>query len=76
MEVDEGDEEEEEGEEKEDETAASENFQVYLPGQPLATDEVLEADQTAYEMLHSLNVQWPCLSFDVLWDQLGEERKT
>ncbi|CAG8715866.1 10985_t:CDS:2, partial [Acaulospora colombiana] len=50
--------------------------QVYLPGQELGKDETLEADQSAYEMLHSLNVKWPCLSFDVLRDDLGEERKT
>ncbi|CAG8471296.1 5672_t:CDS:2 [Ambispora gerdemannii] len=51
------------------------NLKVYLPGQRLGKDEVLEADQSAYEMLHSINVQWPCLSFDILWDELGEERR-
>ncbi|CAG8640213.1 12659_t:CDS:2, partial [Acaulospora morrowiae] len=50
--------------------------QIYLPGQELDKDEILEADQSVYEMLHSLNVKWPCLSFDVLRDNLGEERKT
>jgi ribosome assembly protein RRB1 len=49
--------------------------QVYLPGQELQDDEVLEADQSAYEMLHSMSVKWPCLSFDILWDSLGEDRK-
>ncbi|KAF0492453.1 WD40 repeat-like protein [Gigaspora margarita] len=49
--------------------------QVYLPGQELGKDEFLEADQSVYEMLHSLNVKWPCLSFDILHDSLGEERK-
>lgn len=52
------------------------DVRVYLPGQALEKDEVLEADQSAYEMLHSMNVKWPCLSFDVLWDQLGDERCT
>ncbi|KAK3829054.1 MAG: WD40-repeat-containing domain protein [Benniella sp.] len=52
------------------------DLRVYLPGQALGEGEVLEADQSAYEMLHSMNVQWPCLSFDVLWDQLGDERCT
>lgn len=54
----------------------SNDIRVYLPGQALEKDEVLEADQSAYEMLHSMNVHWPCLSFDILWDQLGEERCT
>ncbi|KAF9103788.1 ribosome biosynthesis protein rrb1 [Mortierella sp. GBA35] len=58
---------------KEDE---DKDIRVYLPGQALEKDEVLEADQSAYEMLHSMNVKWPCLSFDILWDQLGDERCT
>lgn len=49
--------------------------QVYLPGQKLEKDEVLEADQSVYEMLHSMSVKWPCLSFDILHDNLGEDRK-
>jgi hypothetical protein len=51
-------------------------LEVYLPGKALGKDEVLEADQSAYEMLHKLNVEWPCLSFDVLQDRLGDDRKT
>lgn len=49
--------------------------QVFLPGSiPLAEDEVLEPDQTVYEMLHRMNVAWPCLSFDILRDALGNDR--
>ncbi|KAF9207829.1 ribosome biosynthesis protein rrb1, partial [Podila verticillata] len=59
-----------------DEEDADKDVRVYLPGQALEKDEVLEADQSAYEMLHSMNVKWPCLSFDILWDQLGDERCT
>ncbi|KAJ3362372.1 ribosome biosynthesis protein rrb1 [Allomyces javanicus] len=59
--------------EDEDE-AADDNVRVYLPGQPLAEGEELEVDNSAYEMLHRLNVKWPCLSFDILRDQLGLER--
>jgi len=44
--------------------------------QKLAKDEVLEPDHTAYHMLHRMNVKWPCLSFDVLPDDLGEERRS
>jgi len=51
------------------------DLEVYLPGKPLGKDEVLEADQSVYEMLHKLNVEWPCLSFDILQDRLGDDRK-
>lgn len=48
---------------------------VYLPGiRQLDKDEVLEPDLTVYEMLHHMNVNWPCLSFDILRDNLGDER--
>lgn len=48
---------------------------VYLPSsRSLKEDEILEPDQSAYEMLHSISVQWPCLSFDILEDNLGIER--
>ncbi|BFZ57682.1 Ribosome assembly protein rrb1 [Savitreella phatthalungensis] len=49
---------------------------VWLPGTQLAKDEMLEPDMTAYEMLHSVNAKWPCLTFDTLWDTLGDERRT
>ncbi|EFP80022.1 ribosome biosynthesis protein rrb1 [Puccinia graminis f. sp. tritici] len=51
--------------------------QAYLPhlhGNKLAEDEELVADPTAYKMLHSLSLTWPALSFDVLRDDLGEQR--
>ncbi|WAR58972.1 hypothetical protein PtB15_10B314 [Puccinia triticina] len=51
--------------------------QPYLPhihGSKLAEDEELVADPTAYKMLHSLSLTWPALSFDVLRDDLGEQR--
>lgn len=50
---------------------------MYLPGtHTLEKDEVLEPDQSVYEMLHRMNVTWPCLSFDVLRDGLGDERRS
>ncbi|OZJ04836.1 hypothetical protein BZG36_02327 [Bifiguratus adelaidae] len=61
-------------EDDEDEEENAQELDVYLPGRPLAADEVLEADQSTYVMLHALEVEWPCLSFDVLRDDLGEER--
>ncbi|KAJ8327540.1 hypothetical protein BDV3_003361 [Batrachochytrium dendrobatidis] len=49
-------------------------LQVYLPGQKLGENEVLVADQSAYQMLHTMNVEWPCLSFDIARDNLGAGR--
>ncbi|KAK9389706.1 WD40-repeat-containing domain protein [Lipomyces mesembrius] len=50
---------------------------LYLPHRsgPLGADEVLEPDPTVYDMLHRINLNWPCLSFDVLPDNLGNERR-
>ncbi|EAZ63181.2 Ribosome assembly protein [Scheffersomyces stipitis CBS 6054] len=51
---------------------------IYLPhrSKPLGPDEVLEADPTVYEMLHNVNLPWPCLTVDILPDNLGNERRT
>ncbi|KAI6031592.1 WD40-repeat-containing domain protein [Pisolithus microcarpus] len=50
--------------------------QAFIPGtHVLGKDEVLEPDDTVYIMRHSMNVSWPCLSFDVLRDNLGNERQ-
>eukprot|EP00761_Pharyngomonas_kirbyi_P012789 gb/GECH01012816.1/.p1 GENE.gb/GECH01012816.1/~~gb/GECH01012816.1/.p1 ORF type:complete len:616 (+),score=193.80 gb/GECH01012816.1/:1-1848(+) len=35
-----------------------------------------EVVSSAYEMLHNMNSEWPCLSFDVVGDQLGDNRST
>lgn len=50
---------------------------IYLPhkSKPLGPDEVLEADPTVYEMLHNVNLPWPCLTVDILPDKLGNERR-
>ncbi|TFK77303.1 glutamate-rich WD repeat containing [Pluteus cervinus] len=53
-----------------------EQSDVYIPGvHTLEEGEVLEADDSVYIMRHSMNVNWPCLSFDVLRDDLGDERQ-
>lgn len=39
------------------------------PGQTLAPD------LSTYEMLHNLSTLWPCLSFDIVRDSLGDARK-
>ncbi|EGO02649.1 hypothetical protein SERLA73DRAFT_176020 [Serpula lacrymans var. lacrymans S7.3] len=49
---------------------------VFIPGtHMLGNDEILEPDDSVYVMRHSMNVNWPCLSFDVLRDSLGDERQ-
>lgn len=66
--------EDEEVDKTEPETTSS----VYLPhrAKPLGPDEVMEADPSVYEMLHNVNLPWPCLSVDVIRDGLGEERRS
>jgi len=48
----------------------------YIPGvsRPLTAEEILEPDYSVYLALHQLAYTWPCLSFDVLRDDLGWER--
>ena len=61
---------------EESEEQRPEQKDVYIPGRHvLAKDEILEPDDSVYEMRHSMNVNWPCLSFDVLRDSLGDERQ-
>ncbi|OBZ78959.1 Ribosome assembly protein rrb1 [Grifola frondosa] len=60
-------------EESEEKPAAQDAF---IPGvHHLEKDEILEPDDSVYIMRHSMNVNWPCLSFDVLRDNLGDERQ-
>ena len=49
--------------------------EVYLPSKPMDKDHILMPDMTSYHMLHSMSVQWPFLSLDIIKDQLGDERK-
>jgi len=45
---------------------------VWRPGaDTMGEDEKLDYDSSAYNLLHRMRVDWPCLSFDVLPDQLG-----
>ncbi|XP_017128764.1 glutamate-rich WD repeat-containing protein 1 [Drosophila elegans] len=49
--------------------------EVYLPGNVLADDEELVCDESAYVMLHQASTGAPCLSFDVIPDELGTGRQ-
>lgn len=50
--------------------------QVWRPGvDKLEEGEELEYDPSAYVMYHSLRTEWPCLSFDILQDNLGDNRQ-
>lgn len=43
-------------------------------GGDVALDQ-LEYDSSAYDMIHFMKVEWPCLSFDVIRDALGNNRQ-
>jgi len=48
------------------------NIKIFQPGvDRLEEGEVLDYDSSAYQMLHRLNMEWPCLTFDILLDKEG-----
>ncbi|KAG2490584.1 hypothetical protein HYH03_010978 [Edaphochlamys debaryana] len=50
---------------------------VWRPGiDEVAEDEELAYDPTAYDCLHRFQLDWPCLSFDILRDDLGGPRSS
>ncbi|KAL9101405.1 MAG: hypothetical protein Q9163_003340 [Psora crenata] len=63
--------------EAEEKDAMDVDKRTFIPGRDkLQKGESLSPDSSAYEMLHSLSTVWPCLSFDIVPDSLGESRKT
>lgn len=51
--------------------------QTFIPGRhKLEKGQTLSPDESAYDMLHTLSSTWPCLSFDIVKDSLGDNRKT
>ncbi|EXJ92289.1 hypothetical protein A1O3_00839 [Capronia epimyces CBS 606.96] len=50
--------------------------QTFIPGRSILQPGMsLTPDPSTYEMLHVMSTTWPCLSFDVVRDNLGDERK-
>lgn len=50
---------------------------VWMPatGGALQEDEELQYDPTAYDCMASLTLEWPSLSFDIMRDGLGDDRR-
>ncbi|OMO91604.1 hypothetical protein COLO4_18208 [Corchorus olitorius] len=49
---------------------------VWQPGvDELEEGEELQCDPSAYNSLHAFHIGWPCLSFDIVRDSLGSDRK-
>ncbi|XP_041987597.1 glutamate-rich WD repeat-containing protein 1 [Aricia agestis] len=67
--------ENEDMEEREESEEDDDRPRIYLPDQPLKEDEHLVCDQSAYVMLHQAQTGAPCLSFDIVMDNLGNDRK-
>jgi len=75
MDVDQNDDEnmeEVENEEEEEEEESSDECEenVYLPGQKLKEGETLEVDENAYILYQQCSLGPPCLSFDLIHDQV------
>lgn len=65
--------EEREAEERQD--AMDVDQGTFIPGRhKLSAGETLAPDLSTYEMLHTLDAPWPCLSCDVIKDNLGERK--
>lgn len=47
---------------------------VWQPGMEGNEDGELDYDSTAYTCFYRMNVEWPCLSFDIIQDSLGPFR--
>ncbi|KAF2762833.1 glutamate-rich WD repeat-containing protein-like protein 1 [Pseudovirgaria hyperparasitica] len=65
--------EEREAEEREDAMEVDQG--TFIPGRSLlSVGETLAPDPSTYDMFHSLESPWPCLSCDIIKDSLGDNR--
>ncbi|KAF3019135.1 ribosome biosynthesis protein rrb1 [Penicillium rubens] len=63
--------------EEEEKEAMDVDKETFIPGRTkLAPGETLSPDPSTYDMLHTLSTPWPCLSFDIVRDSLGDNRRT
>ncbi|KAH8803102.1 glutamate-rich WD repeat-containing protein-like protein 1 [Xylogone sp. PMI_703] len=63
--------------EAEEKDAMEVDQQTFIVGRhKLEAGQTLSPDLSTYEMLHALSTPWPCLSFDIVRDSLGDDRKT
>eukprot|EP00163_Fabomonas_tropica_P008995 TRINITY_DN1878_c0_g1_i2.p1 TRINITY_DN1878_c0_g1~~TRINITY_DN1878_c0_g1_i2.p1 ORF type:complete len:438 (-),score=112.31 TRINITY_DN1878_c0_g1_i2:143-1456(-) len=63
------------GDEDDDGASKPDTRRAYIPGvDKLEEGEELDFDNSAYHMLHRMTVEWPCLSFDIIRDNLGDDR--
>jgi ribosome assembly protein RRB1 len=50
---------------------------VFIPGKDAIEDgETLQYDPSAYDCMSQMQLEWPALSFDVIRDSLGQDRRT
>ncbi|KAK8816977.1 glutamate-rich WD repeat-containing protein [Blastocystis sp. ATCC 50177/Nand II] len=74
--VEDNEEDEDKVEELNGEEEETERHDVFKIGKDkMEEGERMEYDNSAYRMYHRLNVEWPCLSFDIITDNLGVARK-
>ncbi|XP_077973046.1 glutamate-rich WD repeat-containing protein 1-like [Styela clava] len=63
-----------EGEDGDTHIDENEVSDVYLPGESINEDEQLVHDETSYVVYHEAQTGSPCLSFDIIQDELGDNR--
>jgi len=62
-------------EEEEEEQEGKVQQRIFRPGvDEVEEGEQLEMEPGTYDMIHKANVEWPCLSFDIVRDDLGAQR--
>lgn len=75
MEASSSESEDDEMEERSENDNDDDRPKTFLPGQELREDEQLVCDQSAYIMLHQAQTGAPCLSFNIIQDNLGNDRQ-